>query len=95
MAVRAQIGADRFYVGEPTSHDEGTHPFTPVKSPRQVRGSVGTEKQKLSAPLIFHLAKLVLLAAKLGPTVEELEEPLDRAAPEHALRRSALDLGGS
>jgi hypothetical protein len=42
----------------------------------------------------FDLAKLAPLAAELGPTVEELDVPLDRL-PENAndaLRRSAQDL---
>ena len=88
--------------GSDYPHDEGTHPFT-RESLRQVMSGIGPdEKQRLlgenCAKLYdFDLAKLAPLAAKLGPTVEELEEPLDRL-PEHAndaLRRSALDLGGS
>ena len=99
VAVRAQIGADRFMWGSDYPHDEGTHPFT-RESLRQVMSGIGPdEKQRLlgenCAKLYdFDLAKLAPLAAKLGPTVEELEEPLDRL-PENAndaLRRSALDL---
>ena len=99
VAVRAQIGADRFMWGSDYPHDEGTHPFT-RESLRQVMSGIGPdEKQRLlgenCAKLYdFDLAKLAPLAAQLGPTVEELEEPLDRL-PEHAneaLRRSALDL---
>jgi hypothetical protein len=99
VAVRAQIGADRFMWGSDYPHDEGTHPFT-RETLRQVMSGIGPdEKQRLlgenCANLYgFDLAQLAPLAAKLGPTVEELEEPLDRL-PEHAndaLRRSALDI---
>jgi predicted TIM-barrel fold metal-dependent hydrolase len=99
MAVRDQIGTHRFMWGSDYPHDEGTHPFT-RETLRQVMSGIGPdEKQRIlgenCADLYgFDLTKLAPLATALGPTVEELEQPLDRL-PENAndaLRRSALEL---
>jgi hypothetical protein len=99
VAVREQIGSDRFMWGSDYPHDEGTHPFT-RETLRQVLPGIGPdEKQKIlgenCAKLYdFDLVKLAPRAAKFGPTVQDLEEPLDRL-PENAndaLLRSALEL---
>jgi predicted TIM-barrel fold metal-dependent hydrolase len=96
IAVRAQIGMERFMWGSDYPHDEGTYPFT-RETLRQVLGETGPdEKQKYlaenSAKLFdFDLAKLAPLAARFGPTVEELGRPLTDLPenPNDALLRSA------
>jgi predicted TIM-barrel fold metal-dependent hydrolase len=81
VAVREQIGLDRIMWGSDYPHDEGTYPFT-RESLRQVLPGIGRdEKQQFLAENCaelydFDLAKLAPLAAKFGPTVEELEVPL-------------------
>jgi predicted TIM-barrel fold metal-dependent hydrolase len=88
VAGRAQIGADRFMWGSDYPHDEGTYPFT-RETLRQVMLDIGTdEKQRILAENCanlydFDLAALAPLAAKFGPTVDELERPLD-VLPENA-----------
>jgi predicted TIM-barrel fold metal-dependent hydrolase len=102
VAARTLIGVDRFMWGSDYPHDEGTHPFTRESLRQVMSGIAPDEKQRIlgenCARLYdFDLAKLAPLAAKFGPTVEELEEPLDRL-PENAndaLLRSAVDLEAS
>ena len=97
VAVRDQIGAERFMWGSDYPHDEGTYPFT-RETLRQVLPGIGPdEKQRIlgenCAKLYqFDLAKLAPLAATFGPTVEELDEPLDRLPenPNEALRKSVV-----
>ena len=49
VAVRAQIGADRFMWGSDYPHDEGTYPFT-RETLRQVMLEIGPdEKQRILA----------------------------------------------
>jgi predicted TIM-barrel fold metal-dependent hydrolase len=88
VAARAQIGIDRFMWGSDYPHDEGTYPFT-RETLRQVLPEIGlNEKQKFLAEICaklydFDLAKLAPFAAKFGPTVEELDDPLTEL-PENA-----------
>jgi predicted TIM-barrel fold metal-dependent hydrolase len=87
VAVRSQIGEERFMWGSDYPHDEGTFPFT-RETLRQVLLDIPPdEKQKIlgenCANLYgFDLDKLAPLAASFGPTVEELEIPL-KELPEH------------
>jgi hypothetical protein len=94
--VRSQIGIERFMWGSDYPHDEGTYPFT-RETLRQVLLDIGpNEKQRILAENCadlygFDLDRLAPLAAAFGPTVEELEVPLEQL-PEHpndALLRSA------
>jgi hypothetical protein len=81
--VREQIGAERFMWGSDYPHDEGTYPFTRETLRQVLPGIEPDEKQRIlgenCAKLYdFDLAKLAPLAVKFGPTVTELDEPLDR-----------------
>ncbi|MHB1923254.1 MAG: amidohydrolase family protein [Acidimicrobiales bacterium] len=82
-AVRAQIGADRFMWGSDYPHDEGTYPFS-REHLRQVFPGVGPDEmarilgENCARLYGFDLEKLAPLAARFGPTVEELARPLDR-----------------
>ena len=101
---RGGAGPDRCSTG---SCGAATTPTTrgPTPSParrlRQVLPGIGPdEKQKIlgenCAKLYdFDLAKLAPLAAKFGPTVEELDEPLDRLPenPNDALLKSVVPSG--
>jgi hypothetical protein len=96
VAAREKIGIDRFMWGSDYPHDEGTHPFTREHLRQVMPGINPGEMQKLLAENCaklydFDLAKLAPLAAKFGPTVEELSVPLDKLpdSPNEALLRSA------
>jgi predicted TIM-barrel fold metal-dependent hydrolase len=86
--VREMMAPDRFMWGSDYPHDEGTPPFT-REHLRQVFCSVGeTDMRRIlsenAAKLYdFDLEKLAPLAAKYGPTVAEVTEPLT-ALPENA-----------
>ena len=74
--------------GSDYPHDEGTYPFTRETLRQVMLGLRPDEKQQILAENCanlygFDLAKLAPLAAKFGPTVEELEEPLGEL-PENA-----------
>jgi len=85
--ARRVMGADRFMWGSDYPHDEGTPPYT-REHLRQVFHAVGeTELRRLlagnaAALYGFDLDELAPLAARYGPTVEELARPLD-GLPEH------------
>lgn len=79
--ARDAIGHDKFMWGSDYPHNEGTHPFTrehlrqrfsdvPEDELRQVLGGNAAELYS------FDLEALAPLASKIGPTVEELAEPL-------------------
>ena len=96
-AARDKIGIDRFMWGSDYPHDEGTYPFT-REHLRQVFPGVGpAEMQQILAENAakmydFDLEALAPLAAKFGPTVEELAQPLDKLPEDanEALRRSVV-----
>jgi len=95
-AALDKIGADRFLWGSDYPHDEGTYPYT-REHLRQLFHDTepGLLQQVLAentaALYDFDLAELAPLAAKFGPTVEELHQPLDRLPdePNEALMRVA------
>jgi len=82
-AVRAAIGAERFMWGSDYPHDEGTYPFSrehlrqvfPGVGPDEMQRILGENCARLYG---FDLEKLAPLAARFGPTVDELAQPLDR-----------------
>ena len=94
-AARYDIGLDRFMWGSDYPHDEGTHPFT-REHLRQLFSD--TDESEMRAILAgnaaelydFDLAKLAPYAAKVGPTVAELHEPLTQlpAEPNEALLKA-------
>jgi len=82
IAAIETIGADRFMWGSDYPHDEGTHPLTREhlrarfhdKDPALVRKLLGENAAQLYD---FDLDALAPLAAQVGPTVAELQEPYD------------------
>ncbi len=95
-AVREFMAPDRFMWGSDYPHDEGTHPYTrehlrqvfPGVAPAEMARILGENAARLYG---FDLAALAPLAARFGPTVDELAEPLDRLpdTPNEALLRGA------
>jgi predicted TIM-barrel fold metal-dependent hydrolase len=86
-AARYQIGLDRFMWGSDYPHDEGTYPYTREHLRQIFAGTDPAEMQKIlaentAALYDFDLEKLAPLAAAHGPTVEELQVPLDRLPDE-------------
>jgi predicted TIM-barrel fold metal-dependent hydrolase len=86
-AVAMERGTDHFMWGSDYPHDEGTGPFT-REHLRQLFHDTATDKLRAflggnAAKLYgFDLAKLAPLAAQHGPTVAELQAPLEHL-PEH------------
>src|SRR3954470_22781963 len=82
VAIRREIGLDKFMWGSDYPHDEGTWPFT-REHLRQVFSEVDPAEVKLllgenAAKLYgFDLDALAPLAAEYGPTVAEVATPLD------------------
>jgi len=82
-AVRSDIGAERFMWGSDYPHDEGTYPFSrehlrqvfPGVGPGEMQRILGENCARLYG---FDLERLAPLAARFGPTVDELAKPLDR-----------------
>jgi len=96
VAVRDKIGADRFMWGSDYPHDEGTWPYTrehlrsrfsSVPEP-ELRAILAGNAAKLYD---FDLDALAPLAAKVGPTVAEIAEPIDEV-PEKVLERLPSDM---
>ena len=92
--AREAIGTDRFMWGSDYPHNEGTHPFTREHLRQRFSDVDEADMRKIlganAAELYgFDLDALAPLAAKVGPTVEELAEPLVElpAEPNEALLR--------
>ncbi len=73
-------------MGSDYPHDEGTHPFTrehlrqvfSVLPERELRPILGDDAAELYG---FDLEALAPVAARIGPTVAEVAEPLTELAP--------------
>jgi predicted TIM-barrel fold metal-dependent hydrolase len=96
IATRDAIGVDRFMWGSDYPHDEGTYPYTREHLRSRFAGVDPSTVRKLlsenAAELYgFDLEKLAPLAAKFGPTVEEISTPID-AVPEKELQRLSDDM---
>jgi predicted TIM-barrel fold metal-dependent hydrolase len=96
-AVPFKLGLDHFMWGSDYPHDEGTHPYTRQHLRQVFAGTPEAQMRKLlagnAAKLYdFDLAALAPMAAKYGPTVAELNEPLDALPenPNEALLRGAV-----
>lgn len=82
VPLRGRIGLDKIMWGSDYPHDEGTHPYTRealrfayAGLPREeVAAMVGGNAARVYG---FDLAYLDAIAAKTGPTVAEVAEPLD------------------
>jgi predicted TIM-barrel fold metal-dependent hydrolase len=99
VAARDKIGLDRFMWGSDYPHEEGTGPYT-REHLRQLFHHVdpGELQQILAGNAAdlygFDLDVLAPIAAKVGPTVEEIAQPLTELPekPNEALKRSAAAL---
>jgi predicted TIM-barrel fold metal-dependent hydrolase len=94
--ARHKIGIDRFMWGSDYPHDEGTYPYTrehlrarfsDVPEP-EMRMILAGNAAKLYD---FDLDKLAPLAAKIGPTVDEVATPIDEV-PDKTLERLSGDM---
>lgn len=87
VEARKLLPPDRFMWGSDYPHDEGTAPYT-REHLRQVMCDLDeAEKRRIlgenaAALFGFDLDALAPLAARYGPTVEELAQPLDELPPE-------------
>jgi predicted TIM-barrel fold metal-dependent hydrolase len=96
VEARAIMGPDRFMWGSDYPHDEGTAPYT-KEHLRQVFHAIGDAEMRRilgenAAKLYgFDLDKLAPLAAKYGPRVDEIAQPLDELPdnPNSALLKGA------
>jgi predicted TIM-barrel fold metal-dependent hydrolase len=91
-AARKLIPADRFMWGNDYPHEEGTYPFTREHLRQVFHGTPESEMRQIlagnaAALFGFDLGALAPLAARHGPTVDELAEPLTDlpAEPNQAL----------
>jgi predicted TIM-barrel fold metal-dependent hydrolase len=78
--TRHKIGVDRFLWGSDYPHDESTYPNTREGLRRAFAGAPADELRKVFAENAakvygFDLDALAPIAARVGPTVEELAEP--------------------
>ena len=96
VAARHTIGLDRFMWGSDYPHDEGTHPHTREHlrarfsnvEPAEVQMMLSTNAAGLYG---FDLEALRPLAAQIGPTVAEVQTPID-ALPEKTLPLMSTDM---
>jgi predicted TIM-barrel fold metal-dependent hydrolase len=95
-AARHEIGVDRFMWGSDYPHDEGTGPFTREHLRQLFSDTDPAELQRIlagnaAALYDFDLDALAPLAARVGPTVEEIARPLEALPekPNEALLRAA------
>ena len=96
VAVRHEVGVDRFMWGSDYPHDEGTHPYTREHlrsrfadvDPAEVELMLGGNAAKLYG---FDLDALAPLAARVGPTVGEVRTPID-GVPDKSLERLSGDM---
>lgn len=83
-AVRDRVGLDKIMWGSDYPHDEGTHPFSREGlraayaglPPAEVAAMAGGNAARVYS---FDLGRLDAVAARVGPTVQELAEPLKEA----------------
>ncbi|WP_078893636.1 amidohydrolase family protein [Streptomyces sp. CT34] len=81
VPLRDRIGLDKIMWGSDFPHDEGTHPYSRQAlraayaglPPAEVAAMTGGNAARVYG---FDLAALAPVAARVGPTVEEIAEPL-------------------
>jgi predicted TIM-barrel fold metal-dependent hydrolase len=86
-AARHELGVDKFMWGSDYPHDEGTYPYTREHLRQLFHDTEPSELQQLlagnaAALYDFDLDALAPLAERVGPTVEELAQPLERLPDE-------------
>jgi predicted TIM-barrel fold metal-dependent hydrolase len=82
IEARYQVGVDRFMWGSDYPHDEGTHPHTREHLHRRFHGLDENETRMMLAGNAarlydFDLDALAPLAAKVGPTVADIDAPIE------------------
>jgi len=94
-AARHALGVDKFMWGSDYPHDEGTYPFTREHLRQLFADAHPDELQQIlggnaAALYGFDMQALAPIAAKYGPTVAELAQPLDElpAEPNEALLKA-------
>jgi predicted TIM-barrel fold metal-dependent hydrolase len=92
----ADVALDRFMWGSDYPHDEGTWPYTREHLRSRFSGVDPSTVRKLlsenaAALYGFDLDALAPLAAKFGPTVAEIAEPIDEV-PDKTLERLSDDM---
>jgi predicted TIM-barrel fold metal-dependent hydrolase len=99
-AARYDIGLDRFMWGSDYPHDEGTFPFTREHLRQLFHDTDETEMRAILAGNVaklydFDLDALAPFAAKAGPTVAEIHEPLTKLPenPNEALLKARVSAG--
>ena len=95
-AARHTIGLDKFMWGSDYPHDEGTYPFTREALRARFSDAPETELRQIlagnAAKLYdFDLDALAPLAARIGPTVDEIATPIE-AVPDKELQRISGDM---
>ena len=96
-AARHIIGLDKFMWGSDYPHDEGTYPYTrEALRARFSDAARGRAAHKILAGNAanlydFDLDALAPLAARIGPTVEEIATPIE-AVPDKELQRISGDM---
>jgi predicted TIM-barrel fold metal-dependent hydrolase len=100
VAARDVVGLDRFMWGSDYPHDEGTYPFTREHLRQLFHDTPADEMRTIlggnAAQLYdFDLNRLRPLAARFGPTVEEIATPLDAMPdnPNEALLKAVAGAG--
>jgi predicted TIM-barrel fold metal-dependent hydrolase len=96
VAARHAIGVDKFMWGSDYPHDEGSHPYTKEHlrarfhdvAPAEVRQMLS---ENAAALYDFDLDALAPLAARIGPTVDEVATPIDDV-PEKELELISSDM---
>jgi predicted TIM-barrel fold metal-dependent hydrolase len=99
VAVRHEIGIDRFMWGSDYPHDEGSHPFTREHLRARFSDIDAVEVRMMlsenAARLYdFDLPALSQLASRIGPTVGEVATPIDDV-PTKTLTRLSSDMDTS
>jgi hypothetical protein len=94
--ARHVIGIDKFMWGSDYPHDEGTYPYTRENLRARFSDAPEDEMRKILAGNAasmygFDLDALAPLAAKVGPTVEEVATPIDEV-PDKTLERISGDM---
>ena len=84
MAVRHDVGIDRFMWGSDYPHDEGTHPHTREHLRRRFAAVERDETRRMLADNAarlydFDLNALAPVASEHGPSISELHTPIDEA----------------
>jgi predicted TIM-barrel fold metal-dependent hydrolase len=94
--ARHVIGLDKFMWGSDYPHDEGTYPYTRENLRARFHDAPEAELRQIlagnaAAMYGFDLAALAPLAARVGPRVDEIAQPID-AVPDKTLDRVSSDM---